>query len=96
MHPVREKGAAALLPIMQGSIRPDSTITSDLWAAYGGLQAIGYTHLTVNHTKEFVDTVTRAYIKSVDISWKNAKLGNKKQHGAHRTMLDSYLCEWMW
>ena len=50
MYTVPDRSAATLLPIIQGSIRPGTTIMSDLWAAYGGIQAMGYTHLTVNHT----------------------------------------------
>lgn len=96
MYTVPDRSAATLLPIIQASIRPGTTIMSDLWAAYGGIQAMGYAHLTVNHTYNFVDPVTNAHTQNVENSWKNAKIRNKKQHGTHRAMLDSYLCEWMW
>ena len=33
--------------------------------------------------------------KTLRIHGKNTKLRNKKQHETHRTMIDSYLCEWM-
>ena len=95
-YAVDRRDVATLLPIIQGSILPGTTIMSDLWAAYGGIQQIGYTHHTVNHTYHFVDPVTGAHTQNVENSWKNAKTRNKKQHGTNRGMLDSYLCEWMW
>ena len=54
---------------------------------------MGYNHLTVNHTYEFVDPFTGAHTENVENSWKNAIFRNKKQHGTHRTIFDSYLCE---
>ena len=96
MYTVPDWRAATLLPIIQGSIRPGTTIMPDMLAAYGDIQAMGYAHLTVNHTYEFVDPITGAHTQNVENSWKNAKQSNKKRNGTHRSMLDSYLCEWMW
>ena len=70
--------------------------TESLWVASGGIQAMGYTDLTINHTCEFVDPIPGAYTQNVGNSRQNTKLSNKKQHRAHRIMLDSYLCESMW
>ena len=78
MFTVPDRSAPTLLPIIQASIRPGTTIMSDLWAAYGGIQAMGYAHLTVNHTYNFVDPVTNAHTQNVENSWKNAKRRNKK------------------
>ena len=52
---------------------------------------MGYNHLTVNHTYEFVDPFTGAHTENVENSW--TPYLNKKQHGTHRTIFDSYLCE---
>ena len=95
MYTVPDRRAATLLPIIQGSIRHGTTIMSDMWAAYGGIQAMGYAHLTVNHTYEFVDPITGAHTQNVENSWKNAKQSNKKRNGTHRSMLDSYEVEIM-
>ena len=47
---ISQRNAATLVPIIQRYIRPDTRIWSDAWAAYAGLNAIGYVHQTVNHT----------------------------------------------
>ena len=57
MYTVPDSGAATLLPIKQRSIRPDTTMMSGLWVTYGGIEAMGYTDLTINHKYEFVDPV---------------------------------------
>ena len=35
-----------------------STVNSDLWPAYGGIAAMGFNHLTVDHSLDFVDPNT--------------------------------------
>ena len=69
---------------------------ADMWAAFGGVAAMGFELLTVNHTYNFVNPYTGAHTQNAENSWKNAKMRNKRQHGTHRAMLGSYLCEWMW
>ena len=99
MYAVPDRTAATLLPIIQASIPPGTTIISDSWRAYGGiaaLQGMGYAHQTVNHSLNFVDPQTGAHTQNVERSWRSAKRRNKRQCGTHRQMLDSYLCEWMW
>ena len=93
---VPDRSGPTLLPIIQGSIRAGSTIMSDMWAAYGGIGALGFTHLQVNHTFNFVDPNTGAHTQNVENNWKNAKMRNKRHHGTHRQMVESYLCEFMW
>ena len=96
MYAVPDRSGPTLLPIIQQAIAPGSTIMSDMWAAYGGIEAMGFAHLQVNHTYNFVDPVTEAHTQNIENAWKNSKMRNKRQHGTGRTMLDSYLCEWMW
>ena len=66
MHTVPDRGTLTLLPIIQGSIRLDITIMSDLWTAYGGIQTMRYTHQTANRTYEFVYLVTGALTQDVE------------------------------
>ena len=49
-----------------------------------------------NHSINFVDPVTHATTKYVESMWARAKLRNKKECGTHRTLLTSYLLEFMW
>lgn len=55
---VEKRDAETLIPIIQENIREGTTIISDCWKAYSRLESLGYNHLTVNHSKEFVDSDT--------------------------------------
>ena len=70
-----------------------------MWAAYRqipNLPGFNYTHLTVNHSENFVNPITGAHSQNVECMWNLAKTRNRKRFGTHRQMLDSYLCEFMW
>ena len=97
LYPVEDRSAATLLPIIRDSIRPGTTIISDLWQSYNQIPNIGnYIHLTVNHSQNFVDPVTGAHTQQIESNWNKAKTRNRRHFGTHRHMLDSYMCEFMW
>ena len=75
-----DRSAATLLPITQDSIRPGTTVMSYLWGAYGGVAALGYNHLTVDHSMNLVDPQTGAHTRSIEGSWKSAKERNKRKN----------------
>ena len=62
---VPDRSAATLLPIIQVSIRPGTTVISYSWRAYGGVAALGYNHLTVDHSMNLVDPQTGAHTRGV-------------------------------
>lgn len=96
LYAVDNRSAASLIPIIQQTIRPGTTIISDLWRAYNVINAIGYNHLTVNHSINFVDPITGANTNRIEGLWNQAKAKNRKRWGTHRSMIDSYMCEFMW
>lgn len=49
---------ATLIPIIEKEILPGRTIISDEWKPYKVLENKGYNHLTVNHSKNCVDSLT--------------------------------------
>ena len=93
-----DSSANTLIPIIQICIRPGTTIISDLWSAYNQIANLpqGYTHLTVNHSENFVDPITAAHTQNIEGTWNHAKSRNRKHFGTARGMVDSYLCEFMW
>ena len=93
---VERRDAETLLPIIREKIAPGTTIVSDLWAAYNTIGMNGYTHLTVNHSINFVDPVTFANTQRVENMWMRAKRRNKRECGTKSELLHSYLIEFMW
>ena len=88
--PVDARNAQTLLPIIQEYIIPGTTIVSDLWRAYNTIGNIGYNHLTVDHSLNFVDPNTGAHTNLVENMWMRAKRRNKKECGTARTLIDTY------
>ena len=63
---VDQRNAATLLPIIAQHVRPGTVVYSDEWAAYNALATTtGNTHLTVNHSLHFVDSLTGAHTQGV-------------------------------
>ena len=52
--PGNKRDRATLEPIIMDNIEPGATITSDCWKAYDNLGSVGFSHLTVNHSYNFV------------------------------------------
>ena len=78
-------------------MQPGSIIHTDMWAAYNGLNQLGYQHRTVNHTLHFVDPQTSVHTNHVEGMWQKAKAKFKSQMGStNREMIPDYLSEFMW
>ncbi|KCZ75316.1 hypothetical protein H311_03710 [Anncaliia algerae PRA109] len=83
-------------PIIFRHIRVGSIITSDGAAIYKGLDKQGYTHLTVNHSTNFVNPINGATTNHVESAWQKLKTGNKLRFGTHRSTLALHLAEYSW
>ena len=91
---VEKRNEAALLPIIQQWIEPGTIIISDCWKAYCNLEKYGYTHLTVNHSKEFVNAAGHSTNK-MEGHWRQAK-AKLPPFGVRKHQFSSYLAEFMW
>ncbi|GAA54984.1 hypothetical protein CLF_106302 [Clonorchis sinensis] len=93
-YAVPDRTAATLIDTIQACIAPGSIIISDMWAPYQGIEIMidmNYTHETVKHTKKFVDPTTGAHTQTIVY-----KVQNNRQCGTHRSLVVSYLCEFVW
>ncbi|XP_032671445.1 uncharacterized protein LOC116844262 [Odontomachus brunneus] len=66
---VPDRTLAALIPIIRRYIASGSIIYSDCWRAYDALCKENYLHQTVNHSRNFVDRVTRVYTQNIERLW---------------------------
>ena len=95
MIPVPNRKESTLIPIIKRWIKPGTIIHSDCWKAYSKLSALGYTHVTVNHSKEFVNKESAACTNSIESDWRHAKL-QMPSYGTHIGDHVGYLAEFMW
>lgn len=91
---VDKRDEQTLLPIIQKWIKPGTTIISDCWKAYSNLEKYGYTHSTVNHSKEIVNKDGDSTNK-MERHWRHAK-AKMPPFGVGKHHFSSYLVEFMW
>ena len=85
MVPVEDRTSETLLQVIKDFIASGTTVISDCWRAYDCLEQEGYKHLTVNHSVNFVDPVTRAHTNTIERLWRDTKnlvpkYGRRKAH----------------
>ena len=102
--PVERRNAETLLPLIARFIKQGSTVISDGWAAYGGIDRIrmlqtnetAYSHFVVNHSENFVDPETGAHTQTIEGTWAQFKSRHKEERGTARNLFVSYLYQFMW
>jgi hypothetical protein len=77
-------------------IKPGTTIISDCWKAYNGIDGMGmnYVHHAVNHSKEFVDAAGN-HTNNMEASWRTIKMKVPSRKRNHN-ILQEHLFEVMW
>lgn len=78
---VRRRDTLTLCREIQRHVAPGTTITTDEWAAYRRIPALrdaagvslDYTHLTVNHCRQFVNPRNGAHTQNIESAWGPAK-----------------------
>ena len=95
MIPVINRKQCTLLPLIKKWIKVGSIIHSDCWKAYCRLPSLGYTHVTVNNSKEFFNEDNAACTNGIESDWRHAKV-SMPCYGVHRGMHGAYLAEFMW
>ena len=95
MVPVPNRKAVTLEKLIKRWIKPGSIIHSDCWKGYSKLSKMGYTHVTVNHSKEFLNKESAACTNAIESEWRHAKVSMPK-YGVHKGLHAGYLAEFMW
>ncbi|OMJ86298.1 hypothetical protein SteCoe_12210 [Stentor coeruleus] len=81
MEVVSKRTASYLIPIIQKICEQGTTIISDQWSAYNKLVEFGFPHYTVDHSRFFVNPLSREiHTQHIEISWCWAKYEIKRQH----------------
>ena len=92
---VPDRRATALIPITQDNVALSSTIVTDEWSAYNGLTSAGYSHLTVNRTKNYKDPVSGYHTQGIERAWQDAKAWlNRAKYPTHLIQSHLDLLSW--
>ena len=90
------RDSQTLMPIITKWVEPGTTIITDEWRAYQQLGNMGYVHLTVNHSANFVDPLTGAHTQNVESMLARIKGRFKKMYGTSGDLKTTYYAEFMW
>ena len=82
--------------LIQQFVEPGTTIISDKFSPYFNLNHVGYVHLMVNHSENFVDPYTGAHTNTIEGLWSQVKRKLKAMNGTLRSQLPGYLDEFNW
>ena len=67
--PVASHDKETLIPLLKDRIRPGSIIYSDCWKSYNCLTEHDFSHLTVNHSHNFIDPHMGFHTQNVESMW---------------------------
>lgn len=82
--------------LIQQFVEPGTTIISDKFSPYFNLNHVGYVHLMVNHSENFVDPYTGTHTNTIEGLWSQVKRKLKAMNGTLRSQLPGYLDEFNW
>jgi len=93
--PGNQRDAATLLAIISRNVEAGTTVITDCWKSYNGLDAQVFQHLTVNHSCHFVESDSWANTQKIESSWRALK-HRICQGGVPKETLGNHLCEYLW
>ena len=79
--------------LVQEFVKPGTAIISDKFSPYFNLNTLGYIHLMVNHSENFVDPYTGAHRNTMEGLWGQVKRKLKSMIGTFKGKLPGYLDE---
>ena len=82
--------------LVQQFVEPGTLIISDKFSPYFNLNSIGYVHLMVNYSENFVDPHTGAHSNTIEGVWSQIKRKLKAMNGTLRSRIPGYLDEFNW
>ncbi|CAF0876731.1 unnamed protein product [Brachionus calyciflorus] len=76
---VKNRKENTLIPIIKKHVNPQTTIYSDQWKSYFNLTKENYHHLTVNHSKQFIDKRTGCSTNGIEEMYFTLKFGDNQE-----------------
>ena len=98
MEVVDDRSRETLSRLMHKYILPGTSIISDCWRSYDGLENwghAGWTHSTVNHAFHFVDPTTGAHTQNIERLWRELRRRARAREGIPKHKADAYVAEFM-
>jgi len=92
--PNNKRDRATLEELIKKHVAPGTTIMTDCWRGYAGLNQQGFEHFTVNHKYHFVNPETGANTQMIESNWR--PLRKRLSRGVKDEQLAMHMCEFLW
>lgn len=93
---VPDRTSKTLKEEIMNHILPGTTIISDCWKGYDCLDSCNeFEHLTVDHSKNFVNPINGANTQTIERMWRELKKINKKYEGIPRNKINEHISEFI-
>ena len=93
--PKNQRDSNTLLTLINKHVEKGTLIMSDGWRGYSKLEESGFKHLSVNHSKFFVDPETGAHTQQIESSWRALKR-RLSRGGIKSKFYDLHFAEYLW
>ena len=93
--PNNKRDAGTLTELIKKHCEPGTLIMSDCWRGYNRLEDEGFQHLTVNHSRFFIDPTTGAHTQRIESSWRALKR-RLSRGGIRKEDFGLHFAEYLW
>jgi transposase-like protein len=93
---VPDRTEQTLVEVIKRRVAHGTTIYSDEWRSYRNLSAYGYTHLTVNHSRNFVNPVNGTHTQNIESEWSQLKRFLRSCGRNIAPHIDEYIAEFIY
>src|SRR5215469_1607030 len=66
---IPKRDSNTLVEVIIRNVEKDTTIITDEWRGYKGIEKHNYKHMTVNHSKTFVNPSTKEHTNTIESTW---------------------------
>jgi transposase-like protein len=95
MCQIKDRNCINIDQIVNKYIKKGTTIHTDCWKGYNNLNKIGYKHKTVNHSKYFVDPITKVHTQTIEGTWSVLKRSLLPKHRNKKEIM-LHIKEYQW
>ena len=93
---VQNRNADTIIDVLGRHIASGSIVYTDCWRGYSSLaESLGVLHLTVNHSRNFVDPQTGVHTTGIEAVWGFMKRSIPARRKCE-FLLDEHLLEYIW
>jgi len=96
--PIKDQTKETLWKVITEIVEPGSTIITDSWSSYNGIESMGYKHIKVNHSREEWTDGKGNHTATVDAFFNTSDKRLGRYNGYRRYYFPLYLkeCECLW